>query len=257
MPSPAMKSPSGTQLSLLNEPRGGRTSASNARLSLNVLTRLLECSQGITDQTAVYLKAIFPVVVQAAEEAQGLPVSKTTLCPALLNPLAAITKRPPTRPDEFLQMETLLDFVNRRLGNATEKARLEEQINALLKGDSAELLITQEGIASPLYATDRGEATRIFTPLLMSNAAEAAEALVEAFVLLRANQADVHTGIAKLFWRQNTSTAEVLHLVEGCADGQARAFFRNLLAQPEQRQREIFSTINLETFYAAFGGEQN
>lgn len=246
-----MNSDNGHQLSFLSVAKSGPTHVASARMAQHVLSRLLDAAPGVTTQSAIYFKAIFPSALQAAEMTQGLPVSKGTLRTQLLNPASAIMKRPPSRPGELEQMETLLEFVQRRLSNTAEKARLEEQLNQLLAGPH-DLLVTPNGIASPLYAADRAEANRLFSTLAEKHPAETNEALIEAYVLLRANQADVHTGIAKLFWSEGALHSEADLLVEGCADGQSRAYFSALLAMPEERQRQIFSSINLETFYAAF-----
>lgn len=246
-----MNTDSGTQLSFLSVSKTGPTQVSGARMAHNVLSRLLDAAPGVTTQSAVYLKAIFPASLQAAELTQGLPVSKSTLRPQLLNPAAAITKRPPTRPGDIEHMETLLEFVQRRLSSTSEKSRLEEQVELLL-GASPELLVTPDGISCPLYAADRAEANALFSPLNKAHPSETTEALIEAYVLMRANQADVHTGIAKLFWGQTGLHSETATYVEGCADGQARAYFRTLLALPEERHRQLFASVNLETFYAAF-----
>lgn len=245
-----MNSDNGTQLSFLSVSKSGPCAVASARMAQNVLSRLLDLSPSVTAQSAVYFKAIFPAALQAAEAINGLPVSKSTLRPLLLNPASAITHKSPTRPGELEQIETVLEFVQRRLSCASEKARLEEQL-ALLLNAGPELLVTNDGIASPLFAADRAEAERLFAPLA-SEGAETVEALVEACVLLRANQADIHTGIAKLFWNQEALHSEAALYVEGCADGQARAYFASLLAMPEERRREIFSKLSLEAFYAAF-----
>jgi len=246
---------SGTQLSFLSVSKTGPAQVASARMALNVLSRLLDAAPTVSTQSAVYLKAIFPAALAAAELTNGLPISKSTLRPQLLAPSAAITKRPPTRPGDIEHMERLLEFVNRRLATAEEKARLEEQVAALLSG-SIDLLVTPDGIASPLYAADRQEANKLFGKLIKEHPADMAEALIEAYVLLRANQADVHTGIAKLFWSQPGLHAETDLYVEGCADGQARSYFRSLLAQPEERQKQVFAALNLETFYAAFAATE-
>lgn len=242
---------SGTQLSFLSVSKSGPVHVASARMAQHVLSRLLDAAPSVTTQSAVYFKAIFPSALQAAELTQGLPVSKTSLREQLLDPANAIMKRPSPRPGELEQMENLLEFVQRRLSSASEKARLEEQLAQLLAGPH-ELLVTPNGIASPLYAADRAEAHRLFAPVLGTQAPDANEALIEAYVLLRANQADVHTGIAKLFWSEGALHSEAALYVEGCADGQARSYFSALLSLPEARQRQIFSSINLETFYAAF-----
>jgi len=247
------------QLSLLSDVRQSRPSCVNARMATNVLQRLLAQTEGISPSSAVFFKAVFPSVVSAAEQAQGLPVTKTTLRPRLADPAAAITLRPPTRPEEFAQMETLLEFVQRRLSSEAERKRLNDDIDRLLGAQNPELLITSDGMPSQLYAADRAEAVRIFKSIPGEASPAAEHALVEAFVLLRSNNADIQGGIASLFWRQNTGSAPAVHSIEGCADGQTRAFFRELLALPEERQQELFSSINLEAFYAALEtqGEAN
>lgn len=242
---------SGTQLSFLSVSKTGPVQVSSPRMAQNVLSRLLNAAPTVSNQSAVYFKAIFPAALTAAERTQGLPISKSTLRPQLLNPTSAITQRPSTRPGDIEQLENLLEFVQRRLSSSAEKSNLETQLEELLAGPN-ELLVTPDGIASPLYASDRAEATRLFARVKQDHPAETAEALIEAYVLLRANQSDVHTGIAKLFWSQPSLHSETDIYVEGCADGQARAYFRALLALPEDRQREVFAHVNLETFYAAF-----
>jgi hypothetical protein len=222
-------------------------------MATNVLQRMLDQCMAVSIPGAAFFKAVFPSVVQAAEHQQGLPVTKTTLRAHLANPVAAIMLRPPSRAEELEQMETLLGFVQHRLSSDTEKARLEHDLETLLGASNPELLITQDGIPSQLYGVDRSEASQLFTPLLTGQPAETAEALVEAYVLLRSNQADVQSGIAKLFWRQDAGPTSAAHYIEGCADGQTRAYFRALLSQPEERQLQLFSTINLETFYATLG----
>jgi hypothetical protein len=244
----------GTQLSFLSDSQQTRPVCVNARMAVNVLDRLLSQSEKINHSAAVFFKAVFPAAVSASEQLQGLPVTKTTLRPRLLDPAASIILRPPTRPDEFSQMETLLEFVNRRLGSATDKARLEQDVSDLLGAQNPEMLITPDGMPSQLFAVDRIEASQIFKPLTDEGAAEATEALVEAYVLLRSNNADVQSGIASLFWRQNTGSAPASHYIDGCGDGQTRAYFKALLAKPEDVQQRLFSSINLETFYSTLGG---
>lgn len=244
---------SGTQLSFLSDARSGRPSSVTPRMATNVLQRMLTHATKVSPQGAIYFKAIFPAVMKAAEHSQGLPVTKTTLRPQLADPVAAITLNPPVRNDEVAQIETLLDFVQHRLASAAEKLRLIDDMEQLLEAATPELLVTPDNVASQLYAPDRSEASQIFSPLLGTQASEAAEALIEAYVLLRANNADVQSGIAKLFWHQNTGSDSAEHYIEGCADGQARAYFRRLLSLPESHQRQLFSLIDLETFYATLG----
>ena len=247
-------SPDGNQLSFLSDARGVRPDpVTNARMALNVLQRLLEDNPAVTSQSAVLFKAILPAAVAAAEFADRLPVTKTTLRQHLINPAAAIMLRPPTRPDELAQMESLLEFVNRRLSTPEDRARHEQQVGFLLGARNPELLITPDGMPSQLYGTDREDATLLFRPLLGEKGAKTAEALVEAYVLLRANNADVQAGIATFFWHHNTGSADAAHYIEGCSDGQARGYFKALLKLPPKQQEEIFSLINLQTFYAALG----
>lgn len=249
---------SDNQLSLLNDSASAkRPSCVNARMAIHVLQRLLDQSPAVTPWASVFFKAVFPAVVSAAEQTQGLPVTKTTLRPHLENPAAAITLRPPTRPDEFGQMETLLEFVQRRLAAPEDVARLTSEVAVLLGSNNPELLITPDGMPSQLFAVDRAEAAQVFNPLITRGATDAAEALVEAYVLLRSNHADIQSGIANLFWRQNTGSAPADHYIEGCADGQTRAYFRSLLSQPEEKQQRLFSSIDLETFYAALGTSES
>jgi len=222
-------------------------------MATNVLQRMLDQSMTVSAQGAAYFKAVFPAVVRAAEFHQGLPVTKTTLRTHLVNPTAAITMQPPSRAEELEQMETLLGFVQRRLSSETEKARLAQETDVLLGVCNPELLITQDGIPSQLFGVDRTEAAQIFNALLEGHPSSTAEALVEAYVLLRSNHADVQSGIAKLFWRQNADTTSAQYYIEGCADGQTRAFFHSLFAQSEEYQQQLFSTIDLETFYATLG----
>lgn len=246
-------SDSGTQLSFLSDARSGRPTVVTPRMATNVLQRMLTHATQVSAQGSVYFKAIFPAVVQAAELGQGLPVTKTTLRPHLADPVTAITLRAPVRSDEVAHVETLLEFVNHRLSSAAEKLRVIDDMEQLLGAATPELLVTPDNVASLLYAPDRSEASQIFSPLFGSQASEAAEALVEAYVLLRANNADVQSGIAKLFWHQNTGSDSPEYYIEGCADGQARAYFRRLMSLPDSRQRQLFSQIDLETFYATLG----
>ena len=222
-------------------------------MALNVLQRLIEDTPAVTSQSAVLFKAVFPSAVAAAEHTDRLPVTKTTLRAHLLNPAAAITLRPPTRPEELAHMESLLEFVQRRLALPEDRARHEQQVGFLLGARNPELLISSDGMPCQLSASDREDATLLFRPLLGEKGAKTAEALVEAYVLLRANNADVQAGIATFFWHHNTGSADAQHYVEGCADGQARAYFKTFLTLPKERQEEIFSLINLQTFYAALG----
>jgi hypothetical protein len=91
----------------------------------------------------------------------------------------------------------------------------------------------------------------LFTPLLGTNEPEAIEYLVEAGVLLQANHSDVPAGIENLFWRQDTAAAVLF--AAGCADGRARAYFRELPVQSAEKQKRIRAAIKAETLAAAFG----
>jgi hypothetical protein len=246
---------SGTQLSLINEARlsAPDNSVSNARMAFNVLQRLQENSGQISSQAAVYFKAIFPSVVAATESAHGLPITKTRLRPQLLTPMAAIMHKPPVRAEELAQLERLLDFVQRRLATPRDVVQVSEQVELLLGSASPELLVTPDGMPSQLYAADRQEAMELFHPVFTNESADTAEALVETYVLLRSNHADVQSGIADLFWSHSTGFGSVPHQVEGCGDGQTRAYFKGLLAKSEERRHAIFSTVNWETFYTAMG----
>jgi hypothetical protein len=255
IPAPA----SGTQLSLLNDLPQHRAPVTTPRMATNVLLRLLgqvgpmPAGAPAPSASAVFFYALFFPAVSAAEKTHGLPVTKTTLRPFLEDPVGAINLTTPTRPDEIARAEALLEFARHRLEKEYDRKLIEAATVDLLGPRAPELLITPDGIPSPLFATDRAEAAGRLAPLLGPDAAEAAACLTEAFVLLRANHCEVQTGVERLLWRQDRASAE-LHL-GGCADGQARAFFRDLLSAPEERQHKLLVTVSPEVCYAAFASD--
>ncbi len=251
-----MNPPSGTQLSFLSDTHQDRPKIANPRMASNVLLRLLEqagmaAPASTTPAPAVtFLRTIFPWAVMAAERTSGLPVTKTTLRPFLENPMRAIILLPP-RPEEVEQVEALLEFVQRRLAVPEQQASIASALADLLGPLTSELLITPDSIPSPLFAAARQEALDRFTPLLGPNEPEAIEYLIEACVLLRANHSDVPAGIENLFWRQDAAAAALF--ASGCADGRARAYFRELPLQTAEKQKRIRAAIKTETLAAAFG----
>lgn len=247
---------SGTQLSLLRDTPSHRPPVVTARMASHVLLRLFgqvgaKPSANLASPSAetVFFQAVFPLITLAAERLSGLPVTKSTLRPLLENPAATIASRPPTRPEELEATESLLEFVNRRLATPADQARHQAAVGALLHNHVPEVLITQDGIPSPLFAHDRIEAGELFAKETGGHSKAATECLIEAYVLLRANHCDVRDGIARLFWPHGTDKAAEPYLY-GCADGRARAFFRDLLLLPERQQRELFSQIDFEKFYS-------
>jgi len=251
-----MNPPSGTQLSFLNDTHQDRPKIVTPRMASNVLLRLLDqagmaAPASTTPAPAVtFLRTIFPWAVIAAERTSGLPVTKTTLQPFLENPMRAIILTPP-RPEEVDQVEAVLEFVQRRLAVPEQQAQIAAALAELLGPRTSELLITPDSIPSPLFAAARSEAADLFTPLLGSDEPEAIEYLVESYVLLQANHSDVPAGIENLFWRQDTTAAALF--AAGCADGRARAYFRELPLQSVEKQKRIRTAIKAETLATAFG----
>ncbi|MBI5381889.1 MAG: hypothetical protein HZA31_08315 [Opitutae bacterium] len=248
---------SGTQLSFLSDTTPNRPALANPRMAANLLQRLLGQDElaATADPTLVsFFQAIFPPAVAAAERKHGLPVSKTTLRPFLDDPLAAIAFLPPMRPDEVERTDMLLGFVQSRLEAEKDRTRIAAAVERLLGARVPEMLITPDGIPSPLYASDRSEASEVFAPLIATVPPQAAECLVESFVLLRAaHHSDVQAGIAKLFWRQSTGPAEPY--IAGCPDGRARAFFADMWKKSEESQRQIYAAVDLANLYAVFGAK--
>ena len=251
-----MNPPAGTQLSFLSDIHPDRPKIASPRMASNVLLRLLDqagmaATASTTPAPAVtFLRTIFPWAVIAAERTSGLPVTKTTLRPFLENPMRAIILTPP-RPEEVDQVEAVLEFVQRRLSVPEQQAQIAAAIAELLGPRTSELLITPDSIPSPLFAAARSEAAGLFTPLLGTDEPEAIEYLVEAYVLLQANHSDVPAGIENLFWRQDTTAAALF--AAGCADGRARAYFRELPLQSAEKQKRIRAAIKTETLASAFG----
>lgn len=250
---------SGTQLSLLRDTPSHRPPVVTARMASHVLLRLMgqvgsQPSEALASPSAetVFFQVVFPLIALASERLSGLPVTKTTLRPLLENPAATIASRPPTRPEELEATESLLEFVNRRLSTPADQTRHLAAVGSLLHAQVPEVLITQDGIPSPLFARDRQEASELFASDANGHSKAAAECLIEAYVLLRANHCDVRDGIAKLFWPHGSDKSAEPYLY-GCADGRARAFFRDLLLLPERQQRELFSQIDFERFYSLVG----
>ena len=251
-----MNPPPGTQLSFLTDIHQDRPKIASPRMASNVLLRLLEQAgmaapaPSTPAPAVIFLRTIFPWAVIAAERTSGLPVTKTTLRPFLENPLRAIILLPP-RPEEVEQVEALLEFVQRRLAVREQQVQIATALADLLGSRTSELLITPDSIPSPLFATARSEAADLFTPLLGTDEPEAIEYLVEACVLLQANHSDVPAGIENLFWRQDTTAAALF--AAGCADGRARAYFRELPLQSAEKQKRIRAAIKAEMLAAAFG----
>ncbi|HTZ21835.1 MAG TPA: hypothetical protein VMC06_13210 [Opitutaceae bacterium] len=254
-----MNPPSGTQLSFLTDTHQDRPKITTPSMASNVLLRLLDqagmaATTSTTPAPAVtFLRTIFPWAVIAAERTSGLPVTKTTLQPFLENPMRAIILTPP-RPEEIDQVEAVLEFVQRRLAAPEHQAQIAAALAELLGPRTSELLITPDSIPSPLFATARSEAASLFTPLLGTDEPEAIEYLVEASVLLQANHSDVPAGIEKLFWRQDTAAAALF--AAGCADGRARAYFRELSLQSAEKQKRIRAAIKAEMLATAFGEQE-
>jgi len=249
-----MNAPSGIQLSLLVETHQGRPQIANPRMASNVLLHMLDqaglsASAPTPAQAVTFLRTVFPWAAIAAERTNGLPVTKTTIRSFLESPTRAIILIPP-RPEEVEHVEALLEFVQRRQASPEQQAQIEAATADMLGERVSEVLITQDGIPSPLFAQDRSEATRLFSALPSAGAAEAAEFLIEAFVLLRANHSDVSSGIDKLFWIQDEAFAR--SNIGGCADGQARAFLRDWFTRPEEKRRKVLSSVKPETLAVVF-----